>query len=71
MNETLQNFARNYLKENLRLLPEDWQLTFKRIYSHQNLYKPINEIVDDMPEERLDTAMEQVRRSVEKLSKEA
>ena len=71
MNETLQNFARNYLKENLRLLPEDWQLTFKRIYSHQNLYKPINEIVDDMPEERLDPAMEQVRRSVEKLSKEA
>jgi hypothetical protein len=47
-------------------LPEDWQMMFKRMYSHKDPSRPIDNVVDDLPEEKLDWAMEQVRRSVEK-----
>ena len=66
MNEQLENFARNELKVGLNQLPESWQLTFKRMYAHKNLTMPIDEVVDKMGVEKLDWAMEQVRRSLEK-----
>lgn len=67
MNDELQKFARATLKTGLAKLPGGWQLTFKRMYSHNDLDKPINEVVDAMPADKLDWAMEQVRRSIEKL----
>ena len=68
MNKQLQDFARQKLKEGLAQLPEAWQYRFKQMYAHQQLNKDINEVVDAMEEERLDWAMQQVERSIAKLS---
>lgn len=67
MNEQLQNFARQNLKDGLAQLPEKWQMMFKRMYSHKNLDADINDVIDNVPEDRLDWAMQQVEKSLEKL----
>jgi len=66
MNNQIQDFARQTLKDGLSQLPEDWQLMFKRMYSHENLEASINDVVDSMPEDKLDWAMQQVERSLAK-----
>ena len=67
MNSELQEFARQSLKEGLAQLPDNHQLMFKRMYSHKNLEADINDVVDSMPEGKLDWAMSQVQRSLDKL----
>ena len=67
MNEQLKAFARRALKEGLAQLPESNRLLFKRMYSHKNLEADINDVVDGMPEEKLDWAMQQVERSLDKI----
>lgn len=69
MNEQLQQFARDELKKGLLQLPEGHQMTFKRMYSHKDLEKNINEVVDDMTADKLDHAMKQVQNSIHKLEK--
>lgn len=64
MNKTLQDYAREYLKIELAKLPEDSQFLFKRLYSHKNLDLPINDIIDNMNEDNLDHAMQQVERTI-------
>jgi len=66
MNDQLQNFARISLKVGLSKLPETWQYKFKQMYSHGNLDANINDVVDNMPEEKLDWAMQQVNTSIKK-----
>jgi len=66
MNEQLQQFARQELKNGLSQLPEAWQMTFKRMYSHKDLEANISDVVDRMPADKLDLAMQQVQRSLEK-----
>ena len=68
MNEELQNFARLELKAGLAKLPESNQKMFKRMYSHDDLSRDINDVVDIMPECKLDHAMQQVERSLKKAS---
>lgn len=65
MNNQLQSFAREKLKEGLKKCTEAQQHLFKRMYSHDDLEKPIDEVVDQMPESTLDWAMDQVRRTIE------
>lgn len=60
MNKQLQEFARTTLKAMLAKCPESQQLIFKRMYSHEDLTLPIGQIVDRMPEHKLDWAMQQV-----------
>ncbi len=67
MNKQLQDFARSEIKKGLAKLPESNHLLFKRMYSHENLDLPINDVVDKMEYERLDWALQQVERSVNKL----
>jgi hypothetical protein len=64
MNKELQEFARKEIKDGLARLPAAWQRKFKQMYSHENLEADINDVVDRMPEERLDWAMEQVKMSL-------
>ena len=72
MNEQLQTFARNALKAGLAELPESWQNTFKLMYARDNgkrsvdeaLAIPINQVVDEMPADNLDWAMQQVNTSL-------
>jgi hypothetical protein len=66
MNPTLSAFARQQLKEGLaKLNPENHRM-FKLMYSHKDLEKPIDDVVDAMPDDKLDWAMQQVERSVAK-----
>jgi hypothetical protein len=65
MNKTLQDYARNELKNGLAMLPDSQQLFFKRMYSHKNLDANVNDVVDAMPAERLDWAMQQVQRGLD------
>ena len=65
MNQQLQDFARSQIKEGLAKCRSGQQLMFNRMYSHLDLDRDINAVVDDMPEDNLNLAMEQVRRSVE------
>jgi hypothetical protein len=69
VNEQLQAFARAQLKDGLAQCPPDWQLIFRRMYSHKDLDAPIDQVVDSMPAEKLDWAMQQVERSLVKLAK--
>jgi len=66
MNEQLQKFARNNLKEGLAKCTEGEQIKFKQMYGYPNLEKPINDVVDSMPEDKLNWAMDQVERTLKK-----
>jgi len=68
MNNQLQDFARQQLKDGLAQCTEAQQMLFKRMYSHKNLEASINDVVDAMPEDKLDWAMQQVERSLTKNS---
>jgi len=39
---------------------------FKRMYSHKNLDLPINEVVDNMPDDKIDWAMQQCQNTLNK-----
>jgi len=65
MNELLEKHAREMLKTGLKQLPEKHQHFFKRMYSHGNLEADIENVVDSMPEDKLDWAMTQVQRSLD------
>ena len=57
MNKQLEAYARETLKEGLTQLPDVQQALFIRMYSHDNLEAPINDVVDGIDEEKLDWAM--------------
>ena len=67
MNNQMQEFAKKTLKEGLAQLPDDWQMMFKRMYSHDNLDTPISDVVDNMPDDKLDWAMRQVENTLKKV----
>lgn len=64
MNNQLQEFARNTLKEGLTKCTDGQQLIFKRMYSHKDLDKPINDVVDNIAEDKLDWAMQQIENTL-------
>lgn len=64
MNKRMQQFARDSLKKGLAKLPKSNQELFKRMYSHKNLGADIDTIVDNMSEDKLDWAMQQVERTL-------
>ena len=66
---TLKNAAKTILKELLAQCTEGQQMMFKRMYSHNNLELPINDVVDQMSEDKIDWAISQCERTVEKNSK--
>ncbi len=66
MNPKLEQFARNELKAGLSLCTEEEQLRFKWMYSSKDHDKPINNVVDDMDAKKLDWAMTQVQKTIDK-----
>jgi hypothetical protein len=66
MNEQLVNFARQELKNGLAQLPLSNKTMFKRMYSYKNLDLDINAVVDNIPEEKLDLAIRQVKQTIDK-----
>ncbi len=69
MNDQLTTYARDTLKEDLAKCTSEQVHLFKRMYSFKDLEKDINKVVDDMPDEKLDWAMQQVSRTLEKNQK--
>jgi len=63
-NETLQNQAKQYLKELLNQCNEGQQYLFKRMYSHNNLELGINEVVDNIEDDKIDWAVTQCERTL-------
>ena len=66
MNKTISKMCRITLQEMLRLCTEEQQLFFKRMYSPSNLELPINEVVDQMEDEKLDWAISQCESTLRK-----
>lgn len=66
MNETIKNLAKKKLKELLAECTEEQQLMFKRMYCHKNLEFSINEAVEQMADDKIDWAMTQVERTLQK-----
>ena len=62
----LKGFTREQLKSGLAQLPESNQRLFKQMYSHNNMELPIDKVVDNMLEDKLDWAMEQVQKTLNK-----
>jgi hypothetical protein len=68
MNHELETYARNWLKENLARLSEGNHSLFKRMYGFKKgmtadevINQDLNAVVDLMPSEELDWAMQQVK----------
>lgn len=64
MNKTLEKFAREQLKAGLKQCTDAQNLVFKHMYSHKNLDRPLDDVVDAIPVEKLDWAMQQIERTV-------
>ena len=65
MNSKIEAFARETLKSQLAgLTPENHRL-FKLMYSPGKPDLPIKTVVDEMPAEKLDWAMQKVQRTVD------
>jgi len=69
-NDTLITAGRNILKKLLTECTEEQQLVFKKMYSNNNNQLPINEVVDKMNSDKIDWAISQCERTVEKNRKE-
>lgn len=69
MNKQLQEFARSEIKKGLAQCTEGQQMVFKRMYAHKNLDMPIDQVVNGIPIEKLDWAMQQVERTVTVVNK--
>lgn len=77
MNAILQKFARDWLKSKLKECSPAQTHIFKRMYVIRNGHgakieidaansATIEEVVDKMPSEKLDWAMQQIERTIEK-----
>lgn len=74
MNDKLQQYARQCLKDGLANLYEDHRSMFKKMYGRNGgkrsiedaLAMSIEDVVDEMSEDRLSLAMEQVERTMKK-----
>ena len=68
MNNLLKETDKNYLKENLAKLPESNQHLFKQMYAKGKMDLDINTVIDNMDEEKIDWAMQQVKKTLEKMT---
>ena len=71
MNEELSTYARTFLKENIAKCTEGEIHVFKKMYSPTNPSLDIDKVIDQMPNEKLDWAMDQVKNSLKNKKDEA
>lgn len=75
MNKELRDFGIQRLREGLDELPEGSRTLFKRIYANNGngcsqdeaLTMPIEEALEGIPDEKIDWAMQQVQRTLDKM----
>jgi hypothetical protein len=66
MNQQIKDYTKRQLIDLLSTCTPEQQLMFKRMYSHNNLEATIEEAVNNMHESKMDHALTQVSRTVEK-----
>lgn len=66
MNEALQDFARKELINGLKQCTAGQVHLFRQMYAFKNPDRSIEQMVEFMPEEKLDWAMKQVARTIKK-----
>ena len=71
MNDQMQEFARQTLKDSLANCKAGQRDKFKQMYGFKIRNLPMDVIVDRMPADKLDRAMEQVQRTVDKNAAQA
>ena len=79
MNNQLKAFPLQTLKTGLDRLPAGWQRKFKLMYGRQSGRRsvvdceamPMSDVIAEIPDDRLDWAMEQVENSLKKLGDNA
>lgn len=72
MNQQLQDYARNYLKTNVAAMPANNQRVFKLMYGRNGGKRSVEDatdmdvvaVVDEIPADKLDWAMQQVERTI-------
>lgn len=69
MNEQLQKYARDTLKQGLSKCTLAEQTMFKRMYARGKLETPIEEVVDKLEEDKLDWAMQQITNTLRKFNR--
>ena len=62
--QKINDYRLGTLKELLSQTTEEQQMFFKRMYSHKDLQADINDVVDKMPDEKINWAIQQVERTV-------
>jgi len=70
MQDSLILSVRQIMKDKIKLLPNENQVSFKRMYSHKNLDKPIDLVIDDMEEDKLEWALSQIETTLNKIQKQ-
>ena len=68
MNDQIQQFARQTLKDGLAQCTEGQRNKFKQMYSFKDRSLPVDVVVDRMPAEKLDWAMQQVQSTLDRAS---
>jgi len=69
MNKYIQKFVRDTLKRDLFWCTPEQQMIFKRMYAFKNIEWCIHKVVDNMPSDKLDWAMQQVKQTLIKNEK--
>jgi hypothetical protein len=78
MNDNLKTYAKSQILDGLLKLPEDWQEKFKLMYGRNGGKRSIEDtkammiekVVNEIPEEKLDWALQQIENSLKRLKKE-
>ncbi len=64
MQNEVSDFIRSQLKEKVLLLTDVQISVFKRCFSHKDLLKDINIVIDEMPNDKLDNALRLVNNTI-------
>lgn len=75
MNNTIKTFVKSQILDGLQKLPDGWQEKFKLMYGRNGGKRSvedtkamkIEEVVDEIPGEKLDWALSQIENSLKKL----
>ena len=66
MNKTISNTIRQSMKKMIIHCNDNEQLLFKRMYSHNNLNLHINDVIDNMPDDKINMGFTQIENTLKK-----
>lgn len=66
MNKTVDTFIRGEIREGLARLEKSHIHLFKRMYARGDMDKDITDVINEMPQEKLEWALTQVENSLKK-----